>query len=309
MRPYSPERVYTLEDLNDWDFPGASLAVLGYPVTHSISPQMHNAALQKLSEKKPGFSDWRYFKFEVPPEELIASLPKFHEKGFRGINLTVPHKEIVLDAIETKDEFVNCTGSINTLKRTASSYEGFNTDGFGLLEGIRRDLGSEIKGRTIYLLGAGGAARAAAATCIERGCSSLHIVNRNQERLNRLILDMQPLAKDASLPLNGYSPEDPIFSIPNDSLVINATSLGLKTDDPLPVREDSLQSKVALYDMIYNPPETRLMQHVRKLGGKYANGLSMLVYQGAKSLEIWTGTEVPTSVMMESATKEMAIRV
>ena len=205
MRDYSPERTYTLEDLENWDFPGTSLAVLGYPVRHSISPQMHNAALAKLANKDSRFRSWRYFRFETPPEQLIESLPKFHEKGFLGLNLTVPHKEIALPVIEKIDDSASCIKAVNTLLKTASGYDGFNTDGYGLKEGIRLELGLELKGSRIYLLGAGGAARAAAALCIQEGCAALSIINRNQDRLSNLISDLKPLAKAAKLEIERWS--------------------------------------------------------------------------------------------------------
>lgn len=306
MLSYSADQTYTLEDLRNWQYPGTSLAVLGQPVRHSISPQMHNAALAELSNSRPELANWRYFRFEIHPDKLLESLPLFHAKGFAGLNLTVPHKEIAFPAVVQIDPAAKPIGAVNTLQRLDEGWSGYNTDGYGLAQGIRKQLGLEIAGSDFVLLGAGGAARAAAIQALQSACRSLTIVNRNQERLSKLIAELSPIAREAKIPLKPLSPPS-IDQLPAGCLLVNATSLGLKTDDPTPIPEAKLPQKASCFDMIYNPPTTRLMQLVSQQGGHVANGLSMLVHQGAKSLSIWTDTEAPAETMQSAADKAMAL--
>ena len=297
MDCFSTEDTYTLDDLSRWQRDGTSLAVLGYPVRHSISPAMHNAALQELSITHPQFADWKYFRFEIRPEALIEALPIFHEKGFLGLNLTVPHKEIALPALPQVDPAAQEIGAVNTLKRIDTGYSGFNTDGFGLESGIRKELGRELADTDIVILGAGGAGRAAAVQALRCACKSLTIVNRNPERLSKLMQAIEPIARKRDIPLAAIAPGDSSLTIPEGALLINATSLGLKTDDPLPIPANALSASIGLYDMVYNPPSTKLMNAVDSVGGRSANGLSMLVYQGVRALEIWSDQTINPDTM------------
>ncbi len=301
MESFNPEETYSLEDLNNWGWDGVGLAVLGHPVRHSISPAMHNAAIREMARSDNRFSNWRYFRFEVKPEDLIQSLPLFHEKGFFGLNLTVPHKEIALDSIDKVDPAALEIGAVNTLRRIDDGFEGFNTDGYGLSEGIRRDLQTSLRGKDIVILGAGGAGRAAAVEVLHRQCGSLKIVNRNPDRLERLIKTLDPIARRFSIPLSKNSPNDPDLSLASDSLIINATSLGLNSNDPLPLPIERLPPSTTLFDMIYNPQSTRLMELTTSQGGRATNGLSMLVHPGVRSLVIWSGATVSAGIMSQAA--------
>lgn len=301
MNRFDPEETYKLEDLEDWNFDGTSLAVLGHPVKHSISPAMHNAAIAELAQSDERFSNWRYFRFEIKPEELLGALPLFHKTGFFGINLTVPHKEIVLEALELIDPAAKEIGAVNTLRRLDEGYEGFNTDGYGLLEGIRHSLNTELTGNHIVILGAGGAGRAAAVQSLRSGCRSLSIVNRNPERLAKLVENLDPIARELDIPLRGFEPKDPDFAVAEGTVMINATSLGLNPDDPLPLPKERIPVATILYDMIYNPKSTQLMELASARGGRAANGLSMLVHQGARALEIWSGKRINAETMDEAA--------
>lgn len=267
---------------------------------------MHNAALAEMSASSPRLSCWRYHRFDIPPERLPESLPLFHAKGFYGLNLTVPHKELAVALIADIDPHARNVGAVNTLVRLEYGYKGYNTDGYGLSQAIRSELRRSLAGSDIALLGAGGAARAAALQCILENCRSLQIVNRNQDRLNRLLGELAPLAQERGVQLSG-SPSDSFSTDKDNLIVINATSLGLKQDDPLPISTDSLPAQAALYDMIYNPRETRLMNAFRASGKPAANGLSMLVHQGARALEIWSGEVVPVETMQRAARSALGI--
>ena len=260
---------------------------------------MHNAALAKLSETDGRYKNWTYYRFDIHPDQLAEALPLFHQQGFRGLNLTIPHKVQVLDLIEEIAPEAKSMGAVNTLVWSESGYSGLNTDGYGLEQGIELDLGVAFKGAAVMILGAGGAARAAAVQAILSECAQLYIGNRSVDRLQDLVAGLKLLAKKVELqtfPLAEF-PED----LPDSGIVINATALGLNPDDPAPIDVAQLPAEWKVYDMIYNPSKTLLMKQAGERGLKTANGLSMLVHQGAKALEIWTQETVDTGVMMAAA--------
>ncbi|HEX2852714.1 MAG TPA: shikimate dehydrogenase [Opitutaceae bacterium] len=279
--------VLTLRDLEAWTRPGVSLTVLGHPIKHSVSPPMHNAALAEMTRADPRFADWKYFRFEIPPDDLPRALELLHAKKFRGINLTVPHKVLAFDLVTEIDPAARTIGAVNTLRWTEQGWHGFNTDGYGLATAVRETLGCELGGTDVVLLGAGGAARGAAVECLQHKCASLWIANRTPENLEALLGVLQPVARN--IPLHGFSPSLPPSHLPAGALVINATSAGLRPGDPSPIDLARLPRPAAVYDMIYNPPVTPLLAAASALGIPQANGLSMLVHQGARSLEIWSG--------------------
>ncbi len=277
----------TLADLAAWSRPGTSLAVLGHPIKHSISPPMHNAALAELARTDARFADWQYFRFEIHPDDLPQALDLLHAKKFRGVNLTVPHKIIAFDRVAEVDPAARPVGAVNTLRWSDRGWQGFNTDGYGLASAVQATLGRDLTNSHVILLGAGGAARGAAVECLQRRCASLSIANRTRETLETLLRTLAPVAQ--GVPFCGFAPGTPPADLPSGALVINATSAGLRDTDEPPVDLTALPNVAAVYDMIYNPPQTKLLRQADVLGLPHANGLSMLVHQGAKSLEHWSG--------------------
>lgn len=293
------EPLHTLADLEAWSFAGTALAVVGRPVAHSLSPAIHNAALARLAAAQPRFRDWRYFKFDIAPAELPQALPLFHRKNFLGLNLTVPHKALAVPHLESGDDFVRAAGAANTLIRTTAGWRGANTDGYGLATALQEELGVKLAGAKVILLGAGGAARGAAVECLHLRCAELWIGNRTGGTLTALLTELAPLAGKTRL--QGFDLARPPDILPKAAIVINATSLGLKPDDAAPIDLRKIPQPTCVYDMIYRPPQTTLLRQAAGLGLATANGLSMLVHQGARSLELWTGVTVPVSVMHDAA--------
>jgi shikimate dehydrogenase len=250
---------------------------------------MHNAALGAM----PGFEDWRYFPFDVPPADLAAALDIMVSYDFKGINLTVPHKVLAVDMVSSIDPAAEEAGAVNTLLLEGSGWRGFNTDGYGLATGMREDLAIGLEGTPVVLLGAGGAARGAAAECLRQGCAGLWIANRTRSNLESLLGHLAPLA--GKIPLRVLDPGSPAQGLAKGAVVINATSAGLHRDDPAPADLANFPGIAAVYDMIYNPPVTSLLRQARALGLPSANGIGMLVHQGAKALEIWTGAPAAES--------------
>jgi shikimate dehydrogenase len=287
----SGDPIFTLRDLETWSRPGTSLAVFGHPIKHSISPAMHNAALQELAAADGSYRDWAYFRFDIPPDDLPRALEVLHARRFRGVNLTVPHKVIAFDCVAHIDDAARPIGAVNTLRWSDAGWQGFNTDGYGLATSVQEMLQRKLTGSDIVLLGAGGAARGAAVECLQRGCASLHIANRTRANLDTLLASLAPVA--GSIPVSGFAPATPPADLPSGAIVINATSAGLRDGDPMPIDLSRLPRPAAVVDMIYNPPQTPLLRAAAALGIPHTNGLAMLVHQGAKALEIWTGVPAP----------------
>jgi shikimate dehydrogenase len=305
----SLDPVYTLADLASWSAAGTALAVLGHPIRHSLSPAMHNAALAELAREQAEFATWHYHRFDVPPEDLTRALALFHQRGFRGLNLTVPHKVIAFGRVASVVPEARPIGAVNTLLRAEApgGWEGRNTDGYGLATAVRESLGIDLAGAAVILLGAGGAARAAAVECLQRRCASLWIANRTPAHLEALLAVLRPLVDGLSV--RGFDPQSPPAGLPPGALIINATSAGLRTEDPPPIDLTRLPRPAGVYDMIYNPPQTPLLHQAAALAVPQANGLAMLVHQGAKSLEYWSGVpaERTAPVMMRAAQAALAL--
>jgi shikimate dehydrogenase len=284
-------------------------AVYGQPIKHSASPAMQNAGLAALG------LNWRYLALEVRPEELRAALLGAKAMQFLGLNLTVPHKLLALDL----DESAQHWGAVNTVRFEGSDRsgtwfplhqftetppdkirsQGFNTDADAITRSLREDLGVELRGVRALVLGAGGAGRVAALKLAAENARELFLVNRTPAKAAAVaaeILKRHPLVKVQL----GY-PKGEV------DLALNATSLGLSAEDPLPLddRQFSFRQTSAVYDMIYRPAETPLLHAAKAAGCRVANGLGMLLYQGAKAQEIWSGQPAPVEIMRAALKKEV----
>jgi shikimate dehydrogenase len=299
------ESTYRLEDLGNLQFEGTPLAVVGHPIKHSVSPAMHNAAIAQLCALDARFKDWAYYRFDIAPEDFKEAIPLFYKNNFLGLNLTIPHKVQAMDLIHGVSPDGERMGAVNTLVWGEHGYDGFNTDGYGLKQALQVDLGTSLQDATVILLGSGGAARAAAVQCILEGCAKLYIGNRSVQRLEQLMAVVQAIPGGQCA--EAFALATPPVDLPERGILINATSLGLKATDPAPFDVANLPLGWVVYDMIYNPEATRLLQDARARNLPAANGLSMLVHQGARSLEIWSHSAVDADSMMRAATHALGL--
>jgi shikimate dehydrogenase len=280
-------------------------AVFGHPIRHSASPAMHNAAFAALG------LNWRYLAFDVRPEELRTALVGAKVMQFSGLNLTVPHKLLAMDMVDALDESARTWGAVNTIRfegrDKAGAWlplplftdsppekvraQGFNTDAEAIVRSIRESLGVELKGARVLLLGAGGAGRTAALKLAAEGVGELYLVNRTESKAASAAAEIRRRHLNVKVQL-GY-PRGEI------DLAINATSLGLAPGDVLPwdARQFSLRQAHHVYDMIYRPAQTELLKAAKSAGCRTANGLGMLLFQGAAAFELWTGQRAPVDVM------------
>jgi shikimate dehydrogenase len=265
-------------------------AVFGSPIAHSASPAMHNAAFAELD------LNWRYLAFEVNPKNLRAALDGAKAMNFAGINLTVPHKLLAVEMMDELDESAKKWGAVNTIKFIAEENRkiravGFNTDADAITKSLREDLKMELRDAKILLLGAGGAGRTAALKLASENIAELFLVNRTRNKAEQIAVEIKKQFPAVTVLVD--------YPKTNVDLVLNATSLGLQNDDPSPLDEKkiSLKQTRAVYDMIYRPAETKLLAAAKNSSCKTANGLGMLLHQGAKAFEIWTGKTAPLDIM------------
>ncbi|HWW02941.1 MAG TPA: shikimate dehydrogenase [Candidatus Acidoferrum sp.] len=285
-------------------------AVYGHPVSHSASPPMQNAGIAALG------LNWRYLAFDVCPENLRDAIAGAKAMKFIGLNLTVPHKLLAVDMVDALDDSATAWGAVNTVRFEARDARGtwqplrefvdipveirshgFNTDADAITCAVREDLGMELAGKTVLVFGAGGAGRTAALKLAADGVAELFLVNRTASRAEAVAQEIRRLYPGVKLAL-GY-PSGRV------DLVLNATSLGLKEADPLPFaeRDFSVSAAGAVFDMIYRPAETPLLKLARAAGCRTANGLGMLLHQGARALELWTGRPAPMEAMRRALVK------
>lgn len=296
---FPSDLVYEINDLETWPESAVSLAVLGHPIKHSLSPEMHNSALKELAHIDPQFRDWTYYKFEIHPADLQEALNLFFLKGFLGLNLTVPHKILATQWVKGGETEVKISGACNTLLIGEDGYTGYNTDLYGLIKAIEMGFGIHLKDQEVILLGAGGAARAAAIACVRAGVGSLNLVNRTPSKLDIILECLNRLDEKTETKTSGIN--QPVLAFSQTPLVINATSLGLKESDPAPIDLASLPHSTRVFDMIYNPEKTNLIKQAESLGMEACNGLGMLAYQGERSLKIWTQKNPSAETMLEAA--------
>lgn len=251
---------------------------------------MQNAGLAALG------LNWRYLAFDVHPVELRFAIEGAKRMGFVGLNLTVPHKLLAMEMVDVLDDSAKIWGAVNTIRFELDAAgkvlaRGFNTDADAVVRSVQEDLGINLRGARVLLLGAGGAGRTAALKLATEGVNELFLVNRTRSKAEAIAAEIKK-----QFPTVIVHTDYPKAEV---DLVLNATSLGLKPEDGLPFDEKAfaLKQAAAAYDMIYRPTETPFLKTAKAAGCKTANGLGMLLYQGAKALEIWSGKTAPVSVM------------
>ena len=289
------KHVYTLTDLREHRLPeNTKLAVLGFPIKHSASPEMHQAALDALE------IDVKYVRLEIEPGSLAEGFNLMQEAGFIGCNVTIPHKLEAMECCDEVSDSVRVLGVANTIIFRDGKILGDNTDGPGLIKALEADLGFSVEGSSILLLGAGGGAGKAIATqlAVDK-CSNLYLSNRTISKIESLRSNLSQYTETSfHLISNGM---DELRAIAGDvDLIINATSMGMKEEDATPFPLEALTADHKVYDAIYNPAQTPLLKAAHSLGAVTANGLSMLVHQGAISFEIWTGLSPDVKLMKDA---------
>lgn len=264
------------------------VGVIGWPVEHSLSPVMHNAAFAAL-----GMADWYYDRIAIPPDIVRLSLRELRDHGYIGLNVTVPHKQAVMPFVKA-DAIARAVGAVNTIDFRTN--EGTNTDVIGFMDDLTAHA-IDVRGQRVLVLGAGGAARAAVFGLVRAGAEVL-VVNRTLERAQNLAIDLGGSIR--ALPFEQVVHE-PV------TLIVNCTSVGMwphTHESPWP-QELPLPRDAIVYDMIYRPAKTQLMLQAEAAGLRAIGGLGMLARQGAAAFQRWTGVRAPLDVMIDALQTEL----
>ncbi len=271
------------------------VGLFGYPVKHSFSPAMHNAAYRSMGV------NFVYVAYEVALEDLEAAVHGVVALGFEGLNFTIPHKQTIMKLVDELDPEAELIGAVNTITITDGRMTGYNTDAPGFIHSLEQELEFQPKGKRAVLIGAGGGARAVSGALLRRGLAALRILNKPfswaEELCSHLSEKVEGEIELSAKPLE--SPPDTITEWEPD-LIVNATPLGMQPADPSPLEGKQLPGSGCYYDLIYNVAETPGMKQAGESGLKTSNGLGMLVEQGAIAIEKWTGQSPPRDLMRKT---------
>lgn len=270
------------------------VGVIGYPIKHTYSPIMMNAAFEHLG------LDYVYLPFQVKPEKLKEAIFGLVALGIKGVNVTIPHKETVIPFLDTISDEAKLIGAVNTIKvEEDGSLSGYNTDGIGFIEALEQELSYSICGTEIFVLGAGGASRAVSVMLALKGAKKVYISDIIPEKAIKLVEDIntkiKPVAEfiQADFSLTSKMSE----TIKKVDLLVNATPIGMNPEDPCLFSEEVFHPRLKIFDLVYNPAETKLIKVAKEKGCSATNGIGMLIKQGIHSFKIWTGVQAPEDVM------------
>ena len=275
------------------------LCVIGDPIEHSVSPKMHNAVLKELC------LDYVYIAFKVKKENLKEAVQGFKSLGIQGINVTIPHKVDIMQYLDEIDPTAMKIGAINTIKNENGYLKARNTDGEGALKSLL-DNGYNPKGKKITIIGAGGASRAIS-FFIAQHASELTIFDINSELSHKLATN---LSQFYSIPIKSYplTDEKLKYEIETSDLLINTSPIGMYPKiEESPVSKEMLHQKLTVFDIVYNPIQTRLLKDAKELGCKCIPGIDMFVNQGAIAFEWWTGKKPNIDLMKQEVIKALNI--
>ena len=269
--------------------------VFGDPVKHSKSPVMHNRAFRELG------LNGAYAAFHVRADQLKEAVQGIRALRFRGVNVTIPHKVAVMAYLDDIDDDARAIGAVNTIVNDGGRLIGYNTDGIGYVRSLKEELGLTVRGKTVLLLGAGGAARGVAYALAKEGAGAVWIANRTVEKAVELAKAIRPLTETRGM---GY---DEIGAVASEvDLVVHNTSVGMhpNVDDVL-IDTSWFHERLTVSDLIYNPLKTRLLREAAARGARTHSGLGMFVYQGAYAFEYWTGRPAPVEAMRDAVLRSL----
>lgn len=279
--------------------------LLGSPVEHSISPMMHNEAFRQLE------LDYAYLAFNVGTDKLATAVEGLKAMGVRGFNLTMPDKNLMCSLVDKLSPAAEIGGAVNTVVNDGGVLTGYTTDGIGFMRSVQEE-GQNIIGKKMTLLGAGGAAAAIMIQAALDGVAEISVFNIRDDFFVRAEGIIEKLKAQTECQINLFDFSDPEIlkkEIAESAILVNGTSIGMAPNtERCIITDDSVfRSDLFVFDVIYNPEETLLLRKAKAAGCKTANGLNMLLYQGAASFELWTGKEMPVEIIKEKYFKRQKI--
>ncbi len=277
------------------------LGVMGFPVSHSLSPVMHNAAIAAMG------LDYVYVPFPIPVEQLPVAIAGLKAvQSVQGFNLTIPHKVEVMPLLDEVLPIAKAVGAVNTVKRVGKRWVGTNTDVAGFLNPLKQ-INCDWQNSPALILGSGGAAKAVVAACLELGCPVIHVVGRDPKKMKKFHGAMTSQLHDYNLRVHPWSSIPHLLEVAG--IVINATPIGMASDPNAPISEaemNLLPDHAIVYDLIYTPRPTKFLQIAAARGLKTIDGLEMLINQGAIGLEFWLDQPVPIEIMRQALLQHLA---
>ena len=269
------------------------ICVIGHPIKHSKSPLMHNAALKNIEE------DAVYLAFDIENEKLEEFVKGFRAMGILGANVTIPHKENIMKYLDGVTKEAEIIGAVNTIYRDGDKLIGDNSDGKGFILSLMKESEFDPKGKKVLILGAGGASKAVTVKLADEGAEEIYLYDIDEEKAKELVSQAVKSA-EKKVKISVINKNDIEKIAKESNLLVNCTPVGMKESDPELLSENVFNSEQVVYDLIYNPPKTKLLQSAEKKGAQIVNGLGMLVYQGAISFEKWTGKKPDTDIMFRT---------
>ena len=269
--------------------------LFGHPVSHSLSPRMHAASFRSLGIQA------EYEAYDVLPEQLAERLDACRREGFNGLNLTLPHKSAGLALMTRVDPIAQLAGAINVVRFDADGYTGFNTDIIGFLASLQEDCGITPEGKRVLVFGCGGAGRAAALGCAQSGAAAIALSDCDEARAAQLAQD---LARVPNCRSRISTVADGCAASREADLVVHCTPAGLHAGDVSPLPPEAFRPGQVLYDVVYTAPVTPTMRVAQAAGAVTANGLGMLIHQGAAAFKIWTGLDADIQAMRNALTRQ-----
>ncbi|MBU4128597.1 shikimate dehydrogenase [bacterium] len=277
------------------------VGLIGYPIGHTLSPAMHNRAFEYLD------LNYLYLPFPVKESNLKEALRALPALSVVGVNVTLPYKERVLEYLDEVSEEAELTQAVNTILVKDSRLIGYNTDGKGFVTSLKKGAEFNPRDKKVVIIGAGGASRAVSIGLAKEGVEKITLIdivfNKAQDLASHIAKNISKV-EVAAVKEEGLGKE-----VREADILINATPLGMKPDDSLPIDPKLLHPNLLVYDLIYNPSKTKLLSEAERIGAKTLNGIGMLLYQGALTFTIWTGREAPIEVMARALKEELKTQV
>ncbi|MBA7666403.1 Shikimate dehydrogenase (NADP(+)) [subsurface metagenome] len=277
------------------------VGIFGYPLAHSLSPHLHNAAFALLG------LDFVYLPFRVQSKNLDLAARAIKSLNIVGVNVTIPHKEEIIAYLDEVTPEARMMGAVNTVSNRKGRLIGYNTDGQGFIDSLKKEGRFDPRGKRVMLLGAGGAARAISSVLIRQGIASLIIVNRTQRRGEELAHHLKRIFKNrCPIDLLEFNQRSFWGGVREINLFVNATSVGMHPEDHLLINLDLFSPDTFVYDVVYNR-KTELLEAAEEQDLPCLGGLGMLIHQAALSFEIWTHRKAPLQKMREAVEKELGM--
>ncbi len=266
--------------------------IFGYPVSQSLSPNMHNAAFRHLE------LDCVYLAFKVDPSDISVAVDSLRVLGICGVNVTVPHKQSVINSLDEVSPEALMVGAVNTIANENGKLKGYNTDVSGVLRAVKSELDFDPSAANVVIVGAGGSSRAVIVAMCGGGAQSVLIVNRTFSKAQTLVEEFSAQFTNTEFSAVSLSDDEMITEvICKADILVNCSSAGMEGGEPLSLPLSLLKKECVIYDLVYKPTLTPLVKDARVVGLRAESGLGMLLYQGSDAFEIWTGKQAPVEIM------------